>query len=90
MLGRGIVSSGGLESAATLEGSGILEVSSGGTVDSVVFSSGGILQLDSLSPTAFGGTISKRHLLSLEGTRPIASKTLFDVLLPVAPPRPPH
>jgi len=35
----------------------------------------------------FGGTISKRHLLSLEGTRPIASKTLFDVLLPVAPPR---
>ncbi len=37
----------------------------------------------------FGGTISKRHLLSLEGTRPIASKTLFDVLLPVAPPRPP-
>jgi methylated-DNA-[protein]-cysteine S-methyltransferase len=37
----------------------------------------------------FGGTISKRHLLSVEGTRPIASKTLFDVLLPVAP-RPPH
>src|SRR6185312_5770260 len=36
----------------------------------------------------FGGTISKRHLLSLEGTRPIASKTLFDVLLPVAPQRP--
>jgi len=36
----------------------------------------------------FGGTISKRHLLSLEGTRPIASKTLFDVLLPVAPGRP--
>jgi methylated-DNA-[protein]-cysteine S-methyltransferase len=36
----------------------------------------------------FGGTISKRHLLSLEGTHPIASKTLFDVLLPVAPPRP--
>ena len=36
----------------------------------------------------FVGTISKRHLLSLEGTRPIASKTLFDVLLPVAPPRP--
>jgi methylated-DNA-[protein]-cysteine S-methyltransferase len=32
----------------------------------------------------FGGTISKRHLLSLEGTR----KTLFEVLLPVAPPRP--
>jgi methylated-DNA-[protein]-cysteine S-methyltransferase len=36
----------------------------------------------------FGGTISKRHLLSLEGTRPIASKTLFDVLLPVAATRP--
>jgi methylated-DNA-[protein]-cysteine S-methyltransferase len=36
----------------------------------------------------FGGSISKRHLLSLEGTRPIASKTLFDVLLPVAPTRP--
>ena len=36
----------------------------------------------------FGGTISKRHLLSLEGTHPVASKTLFDVLLPVAPLRP--
>ena len=43
---------------------------------------------DKISP--FGGTISKRHLLSLEGTHPIASKTLFDVLLPVAPPRPHH
>jgi methylated-DNA-[protein]-cysteine S-methyltransferase len=43
---------------------------------------------DKISP--FGGTISKRHLLSLEGTHPIASKTLFDVLLPVAPPRPQH
>ena len=41
---------------------------------------------DKISP--FGGTITKRHLLSLEGTRPIASKTLFDVLLPVASPRP--
>jgi methylated-DNA-[protein]-cysteine S-methyltransferase len=41
---------------------------------------------DKISP--FGGTISKRHLLSLEGTHPAASKTLFDVLLPVAPPRP--
>jgi methylated-DNA-[protein]-cysteine S-methyltransferase len=41
---------------------------------------------DKISP--FGGTISKRRLLSLEGTHPIASKTLFDVLLPVAPPRP--
>ena len=43
---------------------------------------------DKISP--YGGTISKRHLLSIEGTRPIASKTLFDVLLPVAPPRPHH
>jgi methylated-DNA-[protein]-cysteine S-methyltransferase len=42
---------------------------------------------DKISPN--GGTISKRHLLSIEGTRPIASKTLFDVLLPVAPPRSP-
>ena len=42
---------------------------------------------DKISP--FGGTISKRHLLSIEGTRPIASKSLFDVLLPVAPPRSP-
>jgi methylated-DNA-[protein]-cysteine S-methyltransferase len=40
---------------------------------------------DKISP--HGGTISKRHLLSIEGTRPIASKSLFDVLLPVAPPR---
>lgn len=36
----------------------------------------------------YGGTISKRYLLSLEGTRPVVGKTLFDVLLPVAPPRP--
>jgi methylated-DNA-[protein]-cysteine S-methyltransferase len=42
---------------------------------------------DKISPN--GGTISKRHLLSIEGTRPIASKSLFDVLLPVAPPRSP-
>jgi methylated-DNA-[protein]-cysteine S-methyltransferase len=35
-----------------------------------------------------GGTISKRRLLSIEGSHPTASKTLFDVLLPVAPPRP--
>jgi methylated-DNA-[protein]-cysteine S-methyltransferase len=41
---------------------------------------------DKISP--YGGTISKRHLLSLEGTHPVAGKTLFDVLLPVAPPRP--
>ncbi len=41
---------------------------------------------DRLSP--YGGVISKRRLLALEGARPIASKTLFEVLLPVAPPRP--
>lgn len=34
-----------------------------------------------------GGVISKRRLLALEGAHPVASKTLFDVLLPVAPPR---
>ncbi len=37
--------------------------------------------------SAYGGVISKRRLLSLEGAHPIASKTLFEVLLPVAPPR---
>ena len=37
--------------------------------------------------SAHGGAISKRRLLSIEGTSPTASKTLFDVLLPVAPPR---
>ena len=37
--------------------------------------------------SAHGGAISKRRLLSLEGTSPTASKTLFDVLMPVAPPR---
>ena len=37
-----------------------------------------------------GGVISKRRLLSIEGTKTTASKTLFDVLLPVAPPRAPH
>ncbi|MGX1317751.1 methylated-DNA-[protein]-cysteine S-methyltransferase [Bradyrhizobium sp. USDA 377] len=36
----------------------------------------------------YGGVISKRRLLSLEGAHPVASKTLFEVLLPVAPPRP--
>jgi methylated-DNA-[protein]-cysteine S-methyltransferase len=41
---------------------------------------------DKMSP--HGGTISKRHLLSIEGVRPNAGKTLFDALLPVAPPRP--
>jgi methylated-DNA-[protein]-cysteine S-methyltransferase len=41
---------------------------------------------DKISPN--GGTISKRHLLSIEGTHPAHSTSLFDVLLPVAPPRP--
>ena len=41
---------------------------------------------DKISP--HGGVISKRRLLSIEGAHPISSKTLFDVLLPVAPPRP--
>jgi methylated-DNA-[protein]-cysteine S-methyltransferase len=38
--------------------------------------------------SAYGGSISKRRLLSIEGTLSLGSKTLFDVLLPVAPPRP--
>ena len=38
--------------------------------------------------SAFGGAISKRRLLSTEGTSRMPGKTLFDVLLPVAPPRP--
>ena len=42
---------------------------------------------DKISPN--GGAISKRRLLSIEGTKTTASKTLFDVLLPVAPPRAP-
>jgi methylated-DNA-[protein]-cysteine S-methyltransferase len=41
---------------------------------------------DRISPD--GGTISKRRLLSIEGANITFSKTLFDVLLPVAPPRP--
>ena len=41
---------------------------------------------DKISPN--GGTISKRHLLSIEGTHPAHSRSLFDVLLPVAPQRP--
>jgi methylated-DNA-[protein]-cysteine S-methyltransferase len=41
---------------------------------------------DKISPN--GGAISKRWLLSIEGARATNSKTLFDVLLPVAPPRP--
>ncbi|MDH2383510.1 methylated-DNA--[protein]-cysteine S-methyltransferase [Bradyrhizobium sp. CER78] len=38
--------------------------------------------------SANGGGISKRRLLSIEGAQPTTSKTLFDVLLPVARPRP--
>jgi methylated-DNA-[protein]-cysteine S-methyltransferase len=34
-----------------------------------------------------GGVISQRRLLSIEGVVNPSSKTLFDVLLPVAPPR---
>ena len=41
---------------------------------------------DKISPN--GGAISKRRLLSIEGTHHTSSKTLFEVLLPVAPPRP--
>jgi len=40
---------------------------------------------DKISP--HGGAVSKRRLLSIEGAHPTASKTLFDVLMPVAPPR---
>ena len=40
---------------------------------------------DQISP--YGGAISKRRLLSIEGSHPISSRTLFDVLLPIAPPR---
>ena len=40
---------------------------------------------DKISPN--GGVISKRRLLSIEGAHATSSKTLFDVLLPVAPPR---
>ena len=40
---------------------------------------------DKMSPN--GGSISKRRLLSIEGAGSPGSKTLFDVLLPVAPPR---
>jgi len=42
---------------------------------------------DKISPN--GGVISKRRLLSIEGAHATVSKTLFEVLLPVAPPRPP-
>jgi methylated-DNA-[protein]-cysteine S-methyltransferase len=37
--------------------------------------------------SAYGGLISKRRLLSIEGTGSYASKTLLDELLPIAPPR---
>ena len=37
--------------------------------------------------SAHGGLIYKRRLLSIEGTGSPSSKTLLDVLLPVAPPR---
>jgi methylated-DNA-[protein]-cysteine S-methyltransferase len=40
---------------------------------------------DKISP--HGGQISKRRLLSIEGAGNPSSKTLLDVLLPVAPPR---
>jgi methylated-DNA-[protein]-cysteine S-methyltransferase len=49
-----------------------------------VLESGGYA--DKISP--HGGIISKRRLLSIEGTPIPSSKTLFDALLPVAPPRP--
>jgi methylated-DNA-[protein]-cysteine S-methyltransferase len=41
---------------------------------------------DRISP--YGGMISKRRLLSIEGAHPTAGKTLFEALLPVAPLRP--
>jgi methylated-DNA-[protein]-cysteine S-methyltransferase len=37
--------------------------------------------------SANGGAISKHRLLSIEGTRSTSVKTLFEMLLPVAPPR---
>jgi methylated-DNA-[protein]-cysteine S-methyltransferase len=43
---------------------------------------------DRMSP--HGGLISKRRLLSIEGAVSSNSKTLLDVLLPVAPPRLPN
>src|SRR4051794_13173427 len=39
-------------------------------------------------PSPYSGVVSKRRLLALEGAHPVASKTLFEVLLPVAPPQP--
>lgn len=38
--------------------------------------------------SAHGGAISKRRLLSIDGALATNRPTLFDVLLPVAPPRP--
>jgi methylated-DNA-[protein]-cysteine S-methyltransferase len=38
--------------------------------------------------SANGGSISKRRLLSIEGAGSPGGRTLFEVLLPVAPPRP--
>jgi methylated-DNA-[protein]-cysteine S-methyltransferase len=40
---------------------------------------------DRMSP--HGGLVSKRRLLSIEGAMSSSSKTLMDVLLPIAPPR---
>jgi methylated-DNA-[protein]-cysteine S-methyltransferase len=40
---------------------------------------------DRMSP--YAGLISKRRLLSIEGAVNSNSKTLLDVLLPIAPPR---
>jgi methylated-DNA-[protein]-cysteine S-methyltransferase len=42
---------------------------------------------DKISP--YGGAISKRRLLSIEGTHQPMGQSLFDVLLPAAPPRAP-
>jgi methylated-DNA-[protein]-cysteine S-methyltransferase len=41
---------------------------------------------EKISP--YAGVISKRRLLSIEGPCATSSKTLFDALLPLAPPRP--
>jgi methylated-DNA-[protein]-cysteine S-methyltransferase len=41
-------------------------------------------------PSPYAGTITRRHLLSIEGASPAAGRTLFEVLLPVAPTRPHH
>lgn len=51
-----------------------------------VLASGGYAER--ISPNS--GVISRRRLLSIEGAANPSSKTLFDVLLPVAPPRPQH